>query len=442
MNEVKEHIEFTVINADKLNPGLAASYLFDRLGGGIGSDHSADWLLTDNQKQIAPLHCQIGFRDGGFCLQDMAGLTFMNGASFPVGRQQWVQLHDNDEIKIGDYQLRVNFQQSLNDMDEFNHPEIDQLISSEKATSKQEDKQVSPERNAQYDPLLALDELENKWGAEPPACLINPTSNVDVPVEPILDWQQAPIASEQMVHADANNTVNAAFNTELHTYNEDLNVTQAHPDYDYTEDQHAPLSSEQHIAVGPVLRGLAVPLQTGLNSGQLQNLGEELGRAMRATIQGLLALHQNVDRQRYGVSEKNLQPIEDNPLRLGLNFEQTVDIMFGVNKSPVHLSAPSAIAESLKVVQYHQQAVQHAISYALNHILTSFSPDNLFNRFKHYRTAEQAQGQQDEAWAWNMYRAYFDELSSGRQQGFEKLFWEIFEQAYDQKLRELQQEQG
>jgi type VI secretion system protein ImpI len=39
-----------------------------------------------------------------------------------------------------------------------------------------------------------------------------------------------------------------------------------------------------------------------------------------------------------------------------------------------------------------------------------------------------------------MYENYYQELTSSRQQGFRKLFWEVFEQAYDKKLRELQRE--
>ena len=39
-----------------------------------------------------------------------------------------------------------------------------------------------------------------------------------------------------------------------------------------------------------------------------------------------------------------------------------------------------------------------------------------------------------------MYQHYYRELSSSRQQGFERLFQEVFEQAYDQQLRQLQRE--
>ena len=57
-----------------------------------------------------------------------------------------------------------------------------------------------------------------------------------------------------------------------------------------------------------------------------------------------------------------------------------------------------------------------------------------------YRRPGQFMNESQEEWAWNMYESYFKELSSNRQQGFEKLFWEIFDQFYDKKLRDIQRE--
>lgn len=56
-------------------------------------------------------------------------------------------------------------------------------------------------------------------------------------------------------------------------------------------------------------------------------------------------------------------------------------------------------------------------------------------RFSHYLRSSERQDQ-DAAWAWEMYKNYYKELSSCRQQGFEKLFGEVYEQAYDRALRQ------
>ena len=110
--------------------------------------------------------------------------------------------------------------------------------------------------------------------------------------------------------------------------------------------------------------------------------------------------------------------------------------MFDDNKSTVHLSAPSSVDESLTMIKIHNEAVQHATNTALNHILNSLSPAALLKRFNRYSRDPSQDASDYKSWAWDMYENYYNELTSNRQQGFEKLFWEIFEQAYDQKVRE------
>ncbi|MCE1649566.1 type VI secretion system-associated FHA domain protein TagH, partial [Enterobacter hormaechei] len=104
-------------------------------------------------------------------------------------------------------------------------------------------------------------------------------------------------------------------------------------------------------------------------------------------------------------------------------------------KSPVHLSAPAAVAESLQNLQLHYQANRVAISAALDTMLDAFSPEQLLRRFSHYRRSNEVRNK-DASWAWEMYTNYYRELASSRQQGFEKLFREVYEQAYDRALRQ------
>lgn len=40
---------------------------------------------------------------------------------------------------------------------------------------------------------------------------------------------------------------------------------------------------------------------------------------------------------RFGTLNRNLQPIEDNPLRLGLSYEETIRTLYDADKSVVHL---------------------------------------------------------------------------------------------------------
>ena len=195
--------------------------------------------------------------------------------------------------------------------------------------------------------------------------------------------------------------------------------------------------SSTHISGAPLLRGLATDLAFA-DSEEMGLFLEEVGQTLKATMEGLLALHQGED-SRHQALRTRLQPIEDNPLRLGTDYQDTVQTLFASQRSPVHLSAPAAVRESLESLNQHQRATQAAIREALEAILHAFSPEALLRRFHGYRRG--LREDEDEArWAWDMYQHYYRELKSSRQQGFERLFQEVFEQAYDQHLRQLQRE--
>ena len=182
-------------------------------------------------------------------------------------------------------------------------------------------------------------------------------------------------------------------------------------------------------------------MEAGLNfadSDGMQLFLEEAGQTLKAAIEGLLTLHQGED-SRHQALRTRLQPIEDNPLRLGGDYEETVQTLFASQRSPVHLSAPAAVQESLQSLNHHQRATGAAISEALEAILHAFSPEALLRRFHGYRRGLQ-QDEDEGRWAWDMYQHYYRELKSSRQQGFERLFQEVFDQAYDQHLRQLQRE--
>lgn len=206
----------------------------------------------------------------------------------------------------------------------------------------------------------------------------------------------------------------------------DMPTIENHPDYAH------PLEGVDHVALTPLMRGLGQPLQLQ-DTQQAHDMLEEMGKTVRAMVEGLLQLQSD----QAALADKHLRPIEDNPLRLGLDYDETLAVMFAEQKSPVHLTAPAAVAESLRNVRIHHVANQQAIGAALDSILQAFSPEALLGRFEHYRRTG-TPGMADEGWAWNMYQHYYRELTSARQQGFDKLFHQVYAQAYDQAVRQQQ----
>jgi type VI secretion system protein ImpI len=170
------------------------------------------------------------------------------------------------------------------------------------------------------------------------------------------------------------------------------------------------------------------------DSQQANGFLEEAGRTLESAIKGILLLEQ--DRIRVN---KQLQPVEDNPLRLGLDYVGTVDALFGDQKSQVHLSPSAAVTECLSFLRLHAYASRQAVGEALACVIDTFSPDVLMARFQRYRR-DHLVDINDPAWIWEMYNHYFEELKSTRQQGVDRLFQEVFEQVYDKALRDLRDE--
>ncbi|WP_318466714.1 type VI secretion system-associated FHA domain protein TagH [Photobacterium leiognathi] len=458
-------LKLKITNTQLLDPGLSATKEFFAAGGSIGSSPSSYWLLTDRKKQLASTHCQISLVDGYFCITDISNQTYINDALMPLGMNKLARLNENDVISLGPYTIRV----SIDDIDSENDKDIEDMLSDTANLDlfgEELDLVVDEEFSTiGEDPLIAFDKLEQDTECD---ILISgykhhAAQSDSVGATTAEHWCSNHVQTSQ---ADTEHDTTSAMalsclQTSTHFneqsspfFNAIVNIKDKEMDdkaldlleeemgrsFSYSNNQSIMIEDENHLLMGPLFRGMGVRASTSENLADMQMLSEEMGASLQAAVKGLIQLHQQVNTSRYGLMNKNLQPIEDNPLRLGLDYAETIQVMFDSQRSVVHLSAPAAIEESLRTVKNHNEAVHIAISDALNQIIQAFSPEILMQRFLRYRRPGQIIGGSPEAWAWEMYKSYHQELTSNRQQGFEKLFWEIFDQAYDKNLREKQQE--
>lgn len=486
----KQTLSMVVTNVQLLESGLSAQAMFNVQGGVIGSASDAHWQLRDGKGKIQNHHCAIRVIDGAFCIQDLVGNTYVNGSHKPLGQGASAKLEHKDEVAIGPYQIRVIFGQVGED-DSLINGSLDQLFAKEGLDllkdaplddiSRDEDE---PEPSS-MDPIAALDDLLQ--GIKQEESLLEetekPLAQAQHSLVPEYDSQQSQLqftpqadseyemtssirlkkilgfgktstdlppipavehheTAQPPTHLNINNSIynvpeGLAMDDKVLDLLEEEVARSYHP---HSEQHNSSSNNASHLLTGPMLTGLGVDVGNSHDMAKMHMLSEELGQSLQACVQGLLELHQQVSEGRFGMMNRNLQPIEDNPLRLGLSYEETIRTLYDADKSVVHLSAPAAIAESLKNVRDHNEAMQHATSEALNQILNAFSPQVLLRRFQHYKRNSDAQNHSSDAWAWEMYCHYYQELTSNRQKGFEKLFWEIFEQSYDKKIREKQLE--
>ncbi|WPO98788.1 hypothetical protein SFA35_19480 [Pseudomonas sp. HR96] len=100
------HITLVITNPGRLMQGCRTSHRFDWRGGTVGSQQ-CDWPLFDRAQGIQPLHCEVRWREGTFCVIDRCGRTFMNDANASLPPGLWVRLGAEDSLQIGEYLIAL-----------------------------------------------------------------------------------------------------------------------------------------------------------------------------------------------------------------------------------------------------------------------------------------------------------------------------------------------
>ncbi|KNC91334.1 type VI secretion system protein ImpI [Trabulsiella odontotermitis] len=406
-----------VMNGNELESGRAAKCQFSGEDGDIGHAGDCHWSVQDRAGSIAGHACTIVRHDGAFCLRSLMPGLMINLA--PVSTEAGlVRLCQGDEINLGALALKV----FLHEGKRISYDE--QMATPESIVTRRDslaEALISTDGQPEYPGMQHRHQLTptvvNGFSADPLQVL---------QTESLTQFSTASHQQRTVPLSDlkANGGIDTPFM--------DLPPVYADPQDDETSLADM---AQKHLAVTPLLRGLGSSLSVQ-NSQDADAFLEESGRALQAAIQGLLDLQHSQN----SLSDKHLRPLEDNPLRLNLDYSTALEVMFAEGKSPVHLAAPAAIRESLRNVRHHEEANRAAIAEALRVMLDAFSPQNLMRRFVQYRRSHELRRELDDAGAWRMYSHYYDELASDRQQGFAMLFNEVYAQVYDRVLREKQRE--
>ncbi len=409
-----------VMNGNELESGRAAKCLFTADGGDIGHAPACHWSVQDRAGSVAGRACQVVMHDGTFCLKSLAPGLMINLA--PVSTDAGlVRLRQGDEIVLGALALKVFIHNGklVSYGEQMAAPETivtnrDRLADALLTTDGQPAYPGMPRMHQLADTVV------NSFSADPLQALR--TESLTMAGDPLSGI--VPSRSSAPVQ---DGVIDTPF----------MDLPPLYSDQQARQDDAAsPADSAQlHLAVTPLLRGLGGSLAVR-NSQDADDFLEEAGRTLQAAIKGLLELQQ----RRNSLSDKHLRPLEDNPLRLNMDYPTALDVMFADGKSPVHLAAPAAVGESLRNIRHHEDANRAAIVESLRVLLDAFSPQSLMRRFVQYRRSHDLRKPLDDAGAWKMYCDYYDELASSRQQGFEMLFNEVYAQVYDRVLREKQRE--
>ncbi len=439
-------IVLVVANPQALQHGSTPRHRFDLNGGTIGS-HGASWTLVDKAGRVLALHCEIRHSDDAFCVIDRSGFTRVNDARDPLGVMVGARLSDADVLHIGPYRVTVHLDDALHAMPDASRHlaqyDVSEILNAHRAAMDDLPADRYPfdqargthgadaafqalaaarDSRTDLDPLRALDAAEKPSFAPPsPLDAGNARGAALAPTQPDL-------ASTRYVAVAGSPKITSG----------DFSMSQSREptltDPGWTAPA-APSFGDSAQAALALLQGMDVALDD-MDAQAGRALLVEAGQALGAAIRGIAALYDATEPQvsRLAMNTLTLQPIEDNPLRLGQGYPDTVRALFSRERSVVHLSPKAAVEETMTQFKGHQAAIIKGIEAGLDALLQAFSPEVLVKRFCRYGNEDSAHAGSND-WAWRMYTHYYEELRSARQRGFEKLFWEVFAQSYERAVR-------
>ena len=94
-----------VLNPQTLLHGSEPQHRFDKAGGTLGTQGT--WRLHDREGRMLPVHCEIRWHEGHFCIIDHSAKSYMNGSDTALPSGTPIRLRHNDRLRIGDYQIAI-----------------------------------------------------------------------------------------------------------------------------------------------------------------------------------------------------------------------------------------------------------------------------------------------------------------------------------------------
>ncbi len=231
------------------------------------------------------------YLDGGFCLIDRSGRTYINSSSQPVGGRggRRARLSHGDTVTIGRYQIRAELSGVPAAVGETEH-------------DAREDHGLvdAPENGLRH----AANEQSRPEGREPLEGL-QPAAGDPVSCDPLAPWQQKPTRPDEeapeLLASDQAWFARSAEVSDEYRENRDvaMGLPVTPPQREHKERQGMSETtrnmrevSRQHISGAPLLRGGLDADIDFADSDEMRLFLEEAGQTLKATVEGLLALHQ------------------------------------------------------------------------------------------------------------------------------------------------------
>ncbi|WP_161787498.1 type VI secretion system-associated FHA domain protein TagH [Endozoicomonas numazuensis] len=286
---------------------------------------------------------------------------------------------------------------------------LDQLLSEPEPLAQQtpafqpEPQMATPQENALFDQFLAepaIPDIQQPPAAQP-ELMVQPAEH---------GFTEPPTQNRPPVQAQVSPSI------------EPVRIPDSQPV------QQAPSSTSQQLA-----QKLGVEVKT---QSDLERIDQEAALLIKETASRLMDLlrARSTVKNELRVERTMIESQDNNPLKFSATVEDALNMMFGRN-SNAFMSPSAAIKDSFDNISDHQIAVLVGMRTAYDAMFAQFSPDKLSSLFE--RMNGKGLSMNRKAKNWETFQKWFSDLQSDPETTYNRIFGEVFAEAYEKKLAEL-----
>jgi type VI secretion system protein ImpI/type VI secretion system protein len=428
-----------------------------RLTGGelcIGRDPlRAQWVLPDPTQQISRQHCTLRFDNGVWQVLDTsANGTFMNQATTPLGQGAPRTLKNGDRLRIGPYEIEARLEEAAfapappasppswggSLFPEHPAPPADPFDAPEAASPFGVESIALPDSFLQPDPFAAPP------AHAPPAATPDHTpsfTDAFPPARPLLsdDWAKEfefhdPFAAPAAADPFGAARVPEPLLTPVPPAALEIAAPFAAPPPVTVPASAAPGSpaASDSALIAAFMAGAGLP---DLAPQDPEAAMRAAGAAFRAFVTGLreLLIVRAEVKDTMGIDKTYIRARDNNPLKFSAGDDDALTALLGTGRR-VAMAPATAVAEALRDIRMHEQAIMPAMQAAIRALMARLDPDRL-------RAASDGGGlalpAQRRARAWDQFEAEYARVIAGLADDFDTVFGRRFAEEYERIVADL-----
>jgi type VI secretion system protein len=476
-------LTLTITKHPEMPAGEPMSRALDRCGVVIGRGKDSDWMLPDPDRHLSKQHCRIEFRGDRYYVVDISkNGVFVNESIEPLRQGNMAELNDGDRLTLGDYELEVRIesearrpaareQQQIPDefdpfgQEPFDEPERRPLERSSSESSFRGEMLI-PNTDPSIDPIAELAGPENR-------SLSGGQQLIPDDIDLITGLPRTPVheGAPQKDHAPAEQQYFRPPSPSRvaipEDWGDDAVGTADPPAVEAPPPRAAPVRERTPVTAAPrtatpaprtavpaprprapagagadllraFLEGAGIE-DTALADDDPDGTLRMVGQMFRDMVAGLheILRSRTAFKSEFRIERTMIQQTQNNPLKISPTADEALAVLLRQSKSG-YLPPVEAVRQGVDDIKAHQLAVIAGLQVALVALLQEFDPENLKQRLEQQRSvlANLMPGAKN-AKAWEIYEAFYKEVATEAEQGFDGIFGREFRRAYEEQLKKL-----